>query len=198
MRGRMRARSRRWLRWTCIPSWCRACASISSRSCSSTSRRALEWIRHWVDLGSKAVEETLARDPRTGKFCVGDQVTVADLCLAAHLTSAKLLARPRSVRLSERGPHLCDLHGDGGFLLRASAAPAGRACGALDARCARSRRLLSGSLCRRRSALRDRADLQADGRRVRLGARRARARGRRSTCWCRRSRLSSRAVWPIA
>jgi len=51
----------------------------------------MTWIRHWVDLGSKAVEETLARDPRTGKFCVGDQVTVADLCLAAHLTSAKML-----------------------------------------------------------------------------------------------------------
>jgi glutathione S-transferase len=51
----------------------------------------MAWIRHWVDLASKAVEETLARDPRTGKFCVGDQVTVADLCLAAHLTSAKVL-----------------------------------------------------------------------------------------------------------
>jgi len=51
----------------------------------------MKWIGHWVDLGSEAVEETLARDPRTGKFCVGDQVTVADLCLAAHLTSAKVL-----------------------------------------------------------------------------------------------------------
>ena len=49
----------------------------------------VKWIRHWVDLASDAVEKTLARDPRTGKFCVGDQVTVADLCLAAHLTSAK-------------------------------------------------------------------------------------------------------------
>ena len=108
--------------------------------------------------------------------------------------------RPRSDRLSERGPHLRDLHGDRRLRRRASAAPAGRACGAdLEMRaCARSRCLLSRSLGRRRSALRDRADLQADGRRVRLGARRARARGRRSTCWCRRSRLSSRAVWPIA
>ena len=40
--------------------------------------------------GSRAVEEVLARDPRTGTFCVGDQVTIADICLAAHLTSAKL------------------------------------------------------------------------------------------------------------
>jgi len=49
-----------------------------------------KWVRHWLDAGSRAIEETLARDPRTGKFCVGDQVTVADICLAAHLTSAKL------------------------------------------------------------------------------------------------------------
>jgi maleylacetoacetate isomerase len=48
------------------------------------------WVRHWLDVGSRAIEEVLARDPRTGKFCVGDQVTVADICLAAHLTSAKL------------------------------------------------------------------------------------------------------------
>jgi len=48
------------------------------------------WVRHWLDTGSRAIEEVLARDPRTGKFCVGDQVTVADICLAAHLTSAKL------------------------------------------------------------------------------------------------------------
>ena len=49
-----------------------------------------KWVRHWLDEGSRAVEEVLARDPRTGKFCVGDQVTIADLCLAAHLTSARL------------------------------------------------------------------------------------------------------------
>jgi maleylacetoacetate isomerase len=48
------------------------------------------WVRHWLDQGSRAVEEVLARDPRTGRFCVGDQPTVADICLAAHLTSARL------------------------------------------------------------------------------------------------------------
>jgi maleylacetoacetate isomerase len=48
------------------------------------------WVRHWLDAGSRAIEAVLARDPRTGKFCVGDQITVADICLAAHLTSATL------------------------------------------------------------------------------------------------------------
>jgi len=49
-----------------------------------------KWVRHWLDAGSRAVEEVLAKDTRTGKFCLGDRVTVADICLAAHLTSAKL------------------------------------------------------------------------------------------------------------
>jgi maleylacetoacetate isomerase len=50
----------------------------------------VKWVRHWLDAGSRAVEQVLAKDPRTGKFCVGDQVTIADICLAAHLTSGKL------------------------------------------------------------------------------------------------------------
>ena len=33
----------------------------------------------------------LARDPRTGRFCCGDRPTIADICLVAHLTSAKML-----------------------------------------------------------------------------------------------------------
>ena len=48
------------------------------------------WVRHWLDAGSRAVEETLARDKRTGKFCCGDSPTIADICLVAHLTSARL------------------------------------------------------------------------------------------------------------
>ena len=48
------------------------------------------WVRHWLDAGSRAVEQVLAKDPRTGRFCVGDRPTIADICLAAHLTSGKL------------------------------------------------------------------------------------------------------------
>ena len=49
-----------------------------------------KWVRHWLDKGSQAVEQVLAKDPRTGRFCVGDQPTIADICLAAHLTTSKL------------------------------------------------------------------------------------------------------------
>ena len=49
-----------------------------------------KWVRHWLDAGSRAVEQVLAKDPRTGRFCVGDQPSIADICLAAHLTSGKL------------------------------------------------------------------------------------------------------------
>jgi maleylacetoacetate isomerase len=49
------------------------------------------WIAHWLDEGSRAVEEMLSKDPRTGRFCCGDAPTIADLCLTAHLVSAKML-----------------------------------------------------------------------------------------------------------
>jgi len=51
----------------------------------------MKWLRHWLDTGSRAVEDLLARDPRTGEFCYGEQPSVADICLVAHLTSAKML-----------------------------------------------------------------------------------------------------------
>jgi maleylacetoacetate isomerase len=50
-----------------------------------------KWMAHWMDLGCKAVEEVLSRDKRTGRFCLGDQVTMADLCLVPHLTTVKIL-----------------------------------------------------------------------------------------------------------
>ena len=89
-RGRMRARSPRWWRWMRIRSSCRACASISRKSCISTRRRA----GNGCGTGSTPAAARSRRCWRAirapGKFCVGDQVTIADICLAAHLTSAKL------------------------------------------------------------------------------------------------------------
>jgi len=49
------------------------------------------WLRHWLELGSQAMEQALTRDPRTGHFCYGDSPTLADLCLVPHVMSAKML-----------------------------------------------------------------------------------------------------------
>jgi maleylacetoacetate isomerase len=62
------------------------------------------WVRHWLDAGSRAVEQVLARDPRTGRFCVGDRPTVADICLAAHLTSGKLFGGREPAEFPTAGP----------------------------------------------------------------------------------------------
>lgn len=51
----------------------------------------LKWIRHWNDTASAALEETVACDPRTGRFCVGDTPTIADICLAPHIASTIML-----------------------------------------------------------------------------------------------------------
>jgi maleylacetoacetate isomerase len=51
----------------------------------------MKWIRHWMDTASTALEEMLAGDKRTGKFCVGDSPTIADICMVAHFVSTIML-----------------------------------------------------------------------------------------------------------
>lgn len=51
----------------------------------------MKWIRHWNDTASRALEAILAADPRTGKFCVGDTPTVADICMVPHIASTIML-----------------------------------------------------------------------------------------------------------
>ncbi len=53
--------------------------------------RRMKWISHWLESGTRVLEEQLARDPRTGRFCYGDAPTIADICLVPHITSAKML-----------------------------------------------------------------------------------------------------------
>ncbi|MFT6676835.1 MAG: maleylpyruvate isomerase [Sulfitobacter sp.] len=43
------------------------------------------WFRKWAEAGMLALETRLAAEPETGRFCHGDKVTLADLCLFAQV-----------------------------------------------------------------------------------------------------------------
>ncbi len=47
------------------------------------------WYAHWCDVGLRALETRLARDPATGSFCHGDAPTLADVCLIPQLANAR-------------------------------------------------------------------------------------------------------------
>ncbi|MES2297670.1 MAG: maleylacetoacetate isomerase [Pseudomonadota bacterium] len=48
-----------------------------------------EWYRHWVREGLAAIEAHLARDPDTGRFCHGDEPSMADCCLVPQVFNAQ-------------------------------------------------------------------------------------------------------------
>ncbi|MFN3700723.1 MAG: maleylacetoacetate isomerase [Alphaproteobacteria bacterium] len=48
-----------------------------------------EWYRHWTMSGMAAVETMLRNHGKAGNFALGDQVSIADLCLIPHLYSMR-------------------------------------------------------------------------------------------------------------
>lgn len=51
--------------------------------------KKMEWIHHWVQSGLEAVEDMVKRSGASGKFCVGDAPTLADLCLVPQFYNAR-------------------------------------------------------------------------------------------------------------
>lgn len=66
-----------------------------------------EWYAHWVAEGLAAFEATLLRDGRSGAYCLGDRLTIADVCLVPQVANARRFAcdlapYPLTVAIADR------------------------------------------------------------------------------------------------
>jgi maleylacetoacetate isomerase len=46
------------------------------------------WLAHWTTRALEAIEGHLSKEKETGRFCHGDEVTIADICVASQMIAA--------------------------------------------------------------------------------------------------------------
>lgn len=69
-----------------------------------TDKQKAAWSAHWIKVGFEALEALLAQSPEVGRFCSGDEPTLADCCLVPQMYNARrfkvaLGAYPTLVRI---------------------------------------------------------------------------------------------------
>lgn len=76
-----------------------------TRELGASEAQKTAWYRHWVETGLAAVEAMLAVQAGSGRFCVGDTPTLADVCLVPQVYNARrfdcdLTAMPTVLRIA--------------------------------------------------------------------------------------------------
>jgi maleylacetoacetate isomerase/maleylpyruvate isomerase len=69
------------------------------------------WYGHWIAEGFRGFEACLLKETRHGTYCLGDEVTMADICLVPQVANARrfncdLSAYPVTVAIADRAAAL--------------------------------------------------------------------------------------------